>query len=149
MSKPLKLMIQSEGDLPVVSSVMQDAAVRVDDLRYDHATKRFILVCNRYMWEAKRWYRRGQRTRAALHFNDIISVQFKGINQSEKSQVLALLAITSAPLNQDSETPETLITLNFAGGAAIQLQAGCCDGLLSDLSHSWDAKRMPSHNAEP
>ena len=48
----MKLQALDAEDLGVVSAQCQDATVRVADLAYVPADKRFVLVCNRFDWLA-------------------------------------------------------------------------------------------------
>jgi len=47
----LKLIALDEEDLAVVSSLLQDAVVRVADMTYLPAHKRFAAIVNRFVWE--------------------------------------------------------------------------------------------------
>ena len=49
--EPLKLIALDEEDLAVVSSLLQDAVLRVADMTYVPAQKRFAAVLNRFDWE--------------------------------------------------------------------------------------------------
>ena len=51
MSEALRLIGHDPEDVPVISALMQDAAVRVDDIAFDAKARRFALVANRYCWE--------------------------------------------------------------------------------------------------
>jgi hypothetical protein len=48
---PLKLIALDEEDLAVLSSLLQDAVVRVADMTYLPGQKRFAAVLNRFDWE--------------------------------------------------------------------------------------------------
>ena len=50
--KPLKLRAHDTEDMRVVAGVLQDALVPLSDVTYLKAEKRFILVANRFRWEA-------------------------------------------------------------------------------------------------
>ena len=59
--EPLKLIALDEEDLAVVSSLLQDAVLRVADMTYVPAQKRFAAVLNRFEWEKA--VKEGERTR--------------------------------------------------------------------------------------
>ena len=142
MSTPLKLIAQSEEDLAVISALLQDTAVRVADIAWLPAEKRFAFVGNRYRWEKKKLFRRpkGERVRTAFHLNGIETAQLSGIDLADTDTVLDLLDI-------EAHTADTSIklVLNFSGGAAIRLQTEAIDAVATDLSESWDAIARPSH----
>ncbi len=52
MADPLKLRAEDEEDLAVVSTILQDALVPVGEMAYLPEEKRFVLVANRFKWEA-------------------------------------------------------------------------------------------------
>ena len=52
MADPLKLRAEDEEDLAVVSTILQDALVPVAEMAYLPEEKRFVLVANRFKWEA-------------------------------------------------------------------------------------------------
>ncbi|WP_262693109.1 DUF2948 family protein [Kordiimonas aquimaris] len=141
-SKSLKLIAQTAEDLTVISSLMQDTAVLVNDIAWQPETQRFAFVGNRYVWEKKGWLRRpkGERVRTAIHFNGISKVQASGIDLKSSDTVLSLL---------DMEAHETgvgvTILLNFADNASIRLSAEVVDAVATDLSETWEAIARPRH----
>ncbi len=52
MENKLKLMALDAEDLSVISSAVQDALVAVRDCAYFEDEKRFVLLVNRFRWEA-------------------------------------------------------------------------------------------------
>lgn len=142
MSTPIKLIAQSEEDLAVISALLQDAAVKIGDIAWLPAEKRFAFVGNRFRWEKKKLFRRpkGERVRTAFHLNGIDSAQLHGLNLNDSDTVLDLLDIEA----HDAEKGFSLI-LNFSGGAAIRLQTEAIDAVATDLGESWDAIARPSH----
>lgn len=143
MSNPIKLIAQSEEDLAVISTLMQDTAVLIGDIAWLPADKRFAFVGNRYRWEKKKLFRRpkGERIRTAFHLNGITAAQLHGLDLSDSDTVLDLLNIEA----HETETGYSLL-LNFSGGAAIRLQTEAIDALATDLSDSWEAIAKPSHD---
>ncbi len=142
MSQSLKLIAQTPEDLTVMSSLMQDTTVRVEDMAWLPNDGRFAFVGNRFRWEKKGWFRRpkGERVRTAIHFSGIKSAQLTGIDLSAHEQVLDLL---------DMEAHDTgigtVILLNFADGASVRLSCEVVDAALTDLSDPWEARTRPRH----
>lgn len=139
----LKLLALDRDDLAIVSAHVQDAVVRVGDMGFARADRRFALLMNRYAWEAegKSGPRHGSRKRAALHFNDVTAVAASGIDLDKKDGMLDLLAVDFT----ETEAPAGEVTLNFAGGGAIRLAVDCLEARLMDLGAAWAAKARPSH----
>ena len=140
MTSPLKLYATAEEDIAVISALFQDAALKVSDIAWLAEEKRFVFLANRFVWEKKRWFKKpkGERVRAAIHFNSVLKAQFQGIDLQDKNTVLALLAIEA--------TTDEYIQMTFSGGAAIRLQVECIDAAATDLSEEWDALARPDHD---
>ena len=112
----LKLVALDEQDLQVISAHTQDAVMKVADLSYLAAEKRFVAAINRFAWEAKKGFfsRHNERRRSALHFESVRGVKLTGIDRSKADDVLSLLAIRFEP---GAEAPAGSIELTFSGGA--------------------------------
>lgn len=141
--EPLKLIALDEEDLAVVSSLLQDAVMRVDDMTYVPAQKRFAAVLNRFDWErvggtdGKDFRRR----RTALRFDRVFGAQLKNVKPRSGERVLSLLAVRFEP----SEAPGGHVMLTFSGDASIQLQVECIEAELRDLGPAWRTRSKPEH----
>ncbi|MFN3231599.1 MAG: DUF2948 family protein [Alphaproteobacteria bacterium] len=137
----LKLRAENADDLTVFGGYLQDATIRVGDIAWLPQQHRLALVCNRFMWERenKPWL----RTRCGLHFETVSKAQTRGIPMNEKDHILELLTVHA--VEQDSRA---LITLAFAGGADIRLEAEVVDAELTDLGAPWETPNRPMHDDE-
>ncbi|TNE67578.1 MAG: DUF2948 family protein [Alphaproteobacteria bacterium] len=142
MTDTLKLLAQTADDLTVISTLLQDTTVRVGDMAWLPAERRFVFVGNRFRWEQKRrlFRPKGERVRTAFSLIGVIGAKFSGFKLSDTETVLDLLSITTEAVGDD-----VAITLAFAGGAGIRLTAECIDATLSDLGDGWEALRRPDH----
>lgn len=144
----LKLIALDAEDLGVVSAHVQDAVFKVEDMTYQPRARRFATVLNRFDWAdslaggSKR--RRHRRQRAALRFERVTGAKLQGIDLKVKDRVLVLLAITFEP----TTAPAGVLTLVFAGGAAVRLDVECIEAELRDLGAVWVAKSRPDHEPE-
>ena len=149
--QPLKLVALDKDDLEVLSAHLQDAVMRVEDMAYVPAQKRFAVIVNRFDWENaadanSSQRRRGyQRRRSALRFDRVLDTKVQGIEQSATSAVLELLAIQF----EEAEEPEGYITLIFAGGGAIRMHVECIEAEMKDLGPAWRTKSKPEHAEGP
>lgn len=145
MTDALKLRAISQEDVKIFSSLLQDAIIRVGDITWQAGDHRFALVCNRYCWEKKKgfWPFRTKpvRVRSALHFNGILCAETIGYDIGDSEAFLSLLAIHS---EVDPEG-EGCLRFDFSAGATIRLHCECIDGVLSDITESWQATREPQH----
>ena len=153
----LKLIALDAEDLSVMSAHLQDAVVRVGDMAYLPAEKRFVAVANRFDWakalappgsaEDKRRARAGnglERRRTGLRFERVLAAKIHGLDLKDKRASLALLAVTF-DASPGTDAPDGDVTLTFSGGAAIRLSVECVEAEMKDLGAAWSAKRSPAH----
>ena len=140
----LRLRADDPDDLAVISACLQDALVSVRDLAYDRDARRFLLVVNRFRWEACSDRNKPfERTLCAVVFDAIDSVAYRGFHRSEEDRILSLLAIR--PL---SGTTGGTIDLEFSGAATIRLCAAAISCRARDLGEPWPTAWHPEHPDE-
>jgi hypothetical protein len=137
----LKLLALDSEDLEVISAATQDAVVRVTDMGFAKADRRFALLMNRFAWEDAGKTR--QRKRAALHFDRVSDVKVAGIDTNAQEGVLELLALRFT----EADAPAGTVDLDFAGGGTVRLTVECLEARLQDLGAAWAAKATPAHSA--
>jgi hypothetical protein len=140
---PLKLIALDEEDLAILSSHLQDAVVRVEDIAYLPVQKRFAAVLNRFDWE-KATVEGGeayQRRRTALRFDRVLGAKLKNIKLTARERILSLLAVSFEP----GEAPSGMVTLFFSGDASILLEVECIEAELKDLGPVWRTRSKPQH----
>lgn len=152
----LKLMAESRQDLEVVSTFLQDAAVKVADLAWLPGQHRFAAVLNRYRWEREvssgngggksggRGARQAERVRAGLRFEGVLKVSYQNIPRESPDHVLELLAIEV----EDGDDGAGRLTLAFSGYASIRLEVECIEAYLEDLTRPWRALGRPDHGPD-
>jgi len=140
-AKPLRLMAQEMDDLPAISALVQDAALRAGDLSYDPAGRHFTLRMNRFCHEADKGV--PLRAPSVLRISCVTAVRMRGLDIRQTSLPLSLLDIAVEPL----EAPAVALTLRFAGAINrdVRVEAECVDVLLLDLAAPRRAKTMPEH----
>ena len=143
-TEPLKLTALDADDLKVVSAHLQDAVLRVGDIRYLPVENRFAAVLNRFDWDSATNGGGSDgftRRRTGLRFDRVLSVKASNIRQGAEDAVLSLLAIEFEP----TEEPSGFITLVFSGGGAIRLEAECIEAAMTDLGPVWSTASKPAH----
>jgi Protein of unknown function (DUF2948) len=139
----LKLLALDPEDLEVISAHVQDAVVRVGDMGFAKGDRRFAFLMNRYAWEVEAaGGRKGQRRRAAIHFDNVDTVQITGFDINAVDGVLDLLSITF----QQAEAPSGSVVIAFAGGGTVRLGVECMEARLQDLGSAWSARGRPAHD---
>lgn len=134
----LKLTARDTEDLGIISAHMQDALVRLADIRYLARTRQFVLVANRFAWEQQA---SSERHRTGLHFEHVLGVKQHGILAQEKDAILSLLAITFEP----GPEPSGAVVLAFSAGGTIRLSVEYLDLQLKDLGGAWATDLTPHH----
>lgn len=141
MAGKLKLSALDADDLGVISAAVQDALVAVRDCAYFKDEKRFVLLLNRFQWEADPAVEAAHsRTHSALVFNEVTAVRHHQIPLDEPDRMLELLAVT---MENDGS-----VALRFASGRAIRLEIGRLACHLGDVGEPWPTPWKPAHPVE-
>lgn len=148
---PLRLRAIDQLDLSVIAAHLQDAVAKVGDMGFDPKRRRFAILFNRFMWEDVQDDERPgpkpdreapyRRVRSAVHFEGVLRVQSSGLRLSEREAIAELLTLKFEPRDE----PAGVMSLTFAGGAALRLEVECLDAWLSDVSAPWSTPRRPDH----
>jgi hypothetical protein len=137
---PLKLIALDAEDLAIVSAHLQDAVLKLADIAWLPAEKRFALAARRFDWQAAQGGERRRRL-SALHFERVGAARSTKLDPAATDAVLNLLAITFA----EREAPAGEVTLHFSDGAAIRLDVECIEVQMKDLGPVWEAVATPEH----
>lgn len=143
----LKLKAVDAEDLGVLSAFLQDSLVAVGDISYQPADQRFLLVANRFRWEAMPCEEEAElgesdcfeRIHSGLRFENVTAVKSRGLEALDAGQLLALLAIEAEP---------AAFTLIFAGDVAIRIEIAAPLCFLEDIGEPWPTKWRPKHPLE-
>lgn len=139
MTDKLKLRAESEDDLSVLSSTLQDAITRVGDITYAPKSRALTLRLTRYRHEAADT---SQRILTGLRMDGVLALKTKGINQSEPEGMMVLLSLNFIP----GETPPGgELHLIFAGGGELRASIECLDLTLADVADPRDTDKQPLH----
>jgi hypothetical protein len=137
----LKLTALDADDLAVISAAVQDALVAVRDCAYFAGERRFVLLLNRFRWEADPGVETAHwRTHSALVFNDVTAVHHHRIPLQEPDRMLELLSVA---LEGDRS-----VVVRFAAGRAIRLEIGRLACHLGDVGEPWPTPWKPAHPVE-
>ena len=142
----LKLIALDKDDIAVVSAHVQDARVRVGEILWQPKDRRFVMALNRFdrmtavdaQPEIKADYR---RCRTALRFERVLDCKCRGVDPSNKTAELNLLAVEFA----EQDSPSGSVTLTFSGGGIIRLDVECLEAELTDLGEVFAADLCPDH----
>jgi hypothetical protein len=141
MMDKLRLSAVDAEDLQVISAAVQDSLVAVRDCAYFKDEQRFVLLLNRFRWEADPTVEAAQfRVHSALVFNDVKAVRHQQIPLNEPDRMLELLAVAQEDVHA--------VTLRFAAGRAIRLEIGRLACHLGDVGEPWATPWKPAHPVE-
>lgn len=140
---PLKIAALDPEDLAILSAHLQDAEIRVGDMAYLPAARRFALVGARFDWYAA-GRGRCERCQTGLHFERVSRVQRAGFDQHPDT-VLTLLAASFMP----TDGPAGIVVLHFSDEGAIRLEVECLEAALSDIGPRWRCGNPPQRDGVP
>ncbi|MFT3998521.1 MAG: DUF2948 family protein [Asticcacaulis sp.] len=140
-ARPLRLLAQSEADVLPLSALLQDAALRGEDIQYDARSRALTVRMNRFCHEGKG--RNPLRAHCALQIGSITDLKFRGFDLVRPPQGMTLLHLSYEAL----ETPACHLYLRFAGksGAELKIAAEAVDILFMDLAAPHRARSAPNH----
>jgi DUF2948 family protein len=125
-----RLIALDADDLAVISTHVQDAAVRVRDIIWQPAEKRLVVGMNRLDWDQTLAGEVVPYLRvAALRFDRVLSCKSRNIDLDDPEAALELLGIEFHP----GAAPGGSAVLNFASGGALRLDVECLECELADL----------------
>ncbi len=164
----LKLRAKDEQDVTVLSSLLQDALVPRKEIAYLQHERRFILLANRFRWEAKPeaapppleegedasfehdkvdLAEPDEEGEAQLYSRVISGLCFDRV-RAVRSRGLDAAAASGQPLNLLSVRRGLAAwLLSFSGGAEIRLEGPAIVAHLEDLGEAWPTRWRPSHEA--
>jgi hypothetical protein len=141
----LKLIALDRDDVEIISTHLQDAVLKVADVRWQPGDKRLVVGVNRFDWEAAHDDRpEYRRRRAALRFDRVLSLKCRNLDPANPNAVLNLLAVEFV----EKDPPGGVVTLVFSGGAALRLEVECLEAELADLGPVWTTAACPDHMRE-
>ncbi len=140
----MKIAAFDENDLAVISAHLQDAVLRVGDIRWMKSTGKLALVASRFDHFGSKGGS-GERRLCGIQISRVRRVAARNILMNDKMAVVALLAMTFTP---GAEAPEGIIELSFAGGGVIRVEVECIEVAFADLSQPWQARARPDHEAD-
>ena len=138
----LKLRATDEEDLAVVSTLLQDSVIAIQETAFLPSEGQFVFVANRFRWEDATRHRSlegtaiYERVNCGVCFENVISVCQRGLVQERKDQIVALLVI---------EAVNGMIDLKFSAGVVIRLEVDRILCHVQDLDEPWPTQRRPTH----
>ncbi len=141
MTEKLKLRARDADDLQVLSACLQDAILPIGDMTFERATRRFVMVANRFCWErADDGHDAFDRVNCGVVFEGVNAVKLRRIDRTDRSLLLSLLAISL-----DAQPGAAAITLLCADNRDIRLETDGVSAQLEDFEAPWPTRKRPYH----
>ena len=158
--KKLKLIIADRDDLLVLSSLLQDAIIKIGDIRFDKSARSVNMRFSRYAHEqtkredAKRESitvkpnknDKGLRIESGLRIDGVNNLQSRDINQNNPKAFAVLLGIEFTPSVNAEALPEGDLDFIFAGGGILRLAVEALDLSFTDTDNRRMTSSQPQHN---
>lgn len=142
--RALRLIAEDTADLEVISSAVQDAVLKAENLKFDRKRRRFTLEVNRFQWEDSASKRGPQgRVRALLAFDGVLDVKTRAVTKADLDMVLSILSVTFTPAD---EPPGGTISILFSGDGELALEVETIDATLLDSAYEWTTRQRPDHD---
>jgi hypothetical protein len=150
-AQPIRLMAKDAEDLAVIASCLQDAVVPLSEMRFLKGEKRFVMLVNRFRWEAAGEApgpeqngdanyadaSPNQRINSGVCIDGVTAVRSRDIDRAKPSKFLSLMTIGLDGPNR--------LNLLFSGGGAIQLDIESPSVFLQDFGEAWPTQWRPDH----
>ncbi len=142
--RALRLIAEDAADLEVISSAVQDAVLKAENLKYDRKRRRFTLELNRFQWEEATSKRGPQsRVRTLLAFDGVLHVKTRAVNKIDPDMVFSVLSVSFSPAD---EPPGGTLSILFAGDGELALEVETIDATLLDSAYEWTTRHRPDHD---
>ena len=144
---PLRLRAEEDGDLQVISTLVQDAVCPGSEMKWRKTKRQFALLLNRFRWEdrttAERIGRLAERVQSLLVIDDVQHVSTQGVQPGDADMVMSVLNIAFEP----GEDGTGAILLTFAGDGAIKVDVEAMNVSLQDVTRPYVAPsgKSPRH----
>ncbi len=123
-------------ELKIIATILQDGLVEVSEVKHLPSIRSFIIMITRFMWEEKIINKENKRIKAALVFEDVLSVFSKNIDQMNTSNTLELMTFNYFP----NKLKNIEIQLLFKNDAIIKLETEIIKCKLQDQGDPWSVK---------
>ena len=123
-------------DYEVLSSLIQDAAIPISEMKFDKVEKKFFLVCSRFSWESKLQNKGNKRIVTGICFDNVIKVKKKNFPSFYSENILNFLTLKKG---------SSFIELIFSNNILIKLEGNNISFRIDDLNKEWPTIFSPNH----
>ena len=142
----VRLRAASMPDVEVISALLQDAIIPGEDMTFDRAGRRFVMVANRFCWDRQpldgvtsETARPYERRLCGVRIEGVSAVAASGMPAARRGALFNLLAITV------SDKTDGRVDILFSDGVSLRLAVDGVSILAEDLDDGRPTSIMPSH----
>ena len=123
-------------DYEVLSSLIQDAAIPISEMKFDKVDQQFFLVCSRFAWESKLQNKGNKRIVSGICFENVIEVKKKNFPSFHSENILNFLTLKKMP---------GFVELMFSNNIFLKLEGNNISFRIDDLNKEWPTIFSPNH----
>ncbi|MEL6686442.1 MAG: DUF2948 family protein [Pseudomonadota bacterium] len=134
----LKLIANDADDLKILASALQDAILRVGDIRFDPVARAVSLRVSRYRHESGV----KERIECGVRIDGVMSLQSLGVSRDNKDAFMVILDAVF----EETDAPAGQLDIMLAGGGALRVLVEGLDVLLADVGEPRATTSEPDHD---
>jgi hypothetical protein len=148
LDRPLNLGAEDAEDLQVISSLIQDSVLTVDEINWNRTERQLVFLLKRFRWEdaelAKQQGRDPERVKSLLVIQNATGLASQGIDRKQADVILSLMSLEFS----GAEDGVGDLILTFSGDGALKVQVDGLDVTLQDVTRPYVApsKQFPHHD---
>ena len=136
-NKKLHLFGKDKEDYKIFSSLLQDAAVPISEIKFDEISNQFFLTCSRFLWEKKIQDGEKARVLTGICFDKVQKVKKKNFPSQDSNDVLNLLTVNKT---------KTYVEILFSNNIILRLEGDMVSFRLDDFNKKWPTIFFPQHS---
>ena len=148
--KALNIGAFDKSDLEIVSSLIQDSILPVNEIKWLSTSNKLALLINRFRWEDKNLAssqdREVERVQSLLVISHVKNISSSGFSPKQRDKILSVL---STSFNGEDGGSGNILFV-FSGNAGIRVEVDALEINLRDVTMPYIAPsgRFPEHNIE-
>ena len=146
-NKELSLLAVNKSDLNIISTLVQDAVLKVNNIRWIKKRCRFSMLINRFRWElVSNEFQEtipSSRSHSMLAFDGVLKVLSSGLEHALDKEILSILRIELIKKKHFNE-----IKLFFSGNTLIKFEVEFIQVFLQDLKPVPGVRKISIPNHE-
>jgi len=137
----LKLRAETEDDLIVISSALQDAILKVGEIIYNNRGRFLTIRLSRFRHEQDK---KSERVQTGLRIDSVLNIKSRALDRADPDAYAVLLSLRFEA-SKEKDDPSGLIHLVLAGGGEIAIKVECIDIILADTAETRETDKLPLH----